>query len=137
LFPDLPQRPKLENDLQKIDAEEVEREWQRVLFYKKRKEKDAAAVYCEFIAEKYPDSPQAAKARELLKEYGPQHAQGILTTPLFDAKKPSASDKPASQDEPGKSGTNEAEPAYDEPEEPAKLRVSDSDKEAKPISESK
>jgi len=150
LFPDLPQRPKLENDLQKIDAEEVEREWQRVLFYKKRKEKDAAAVYCEFIAEKYPDSPQAAKARELLKEYGPQHAQGILTTPLFDAKKPSASDKPASSTNgtdkpaskpgktgPEKSGPDENEPAYDDPEEPAKLRVSDSDKEAKPISESK
>ena len=147
LFPDLPQRPKLENDLQKIDAEEIEREWQRVLFYKKRNEKDSAAVYCEFIAEKFPDSPQAAKARELLKEYGPKYSKGILSTPLFDTnKKPGDSEKPAfdktgpektgpEKNGTGKAGSSEAEPDSDEPQEPARLRVSDSDKAAKPISE--
>lgn len=152
LFPDLPQRGKLENDLQKIDADEVEREWQRVLFYKRRKEKDSAAVYCEFIAEKYPTSPQAAKARELLKEYGPKYSKGILTTPLFETPKKtpaseetgpqktgsektesgnSASDKAGS----GNAGPTATEPADDEPEEPARLRVSDTEKNAKPISE--
>lgn len=118
IFPDIPQRAKLEKDLRKIDAEEVEREWQRVLFYKKRGEKGSVAVHCEYILRVYPDSPQAAKARELLIELGPQHAAGILTTPLFPAK------------------PKEPDPPYEEPEEPARLRVSDSDKDAKPISDS-
>ena len=131
LYPDIPQRPKLENDLRKIDAEMVEREWQRVVFYKKRSEKDAAAIYAEGIVEHYPDSPQAVKARELLIELGPKYAKGILTTPLI---KP----EPVNRDPggAGKNGDKESQPAYDEPEEPARLRVSDSDKDAKPISES-
>jgi outer membrane protein assembly factor BamD (BamD/ComL family) len=118
LFPDIPQRPKLENDLKKMDAELIEREWQRVVYYKKRREKDSVAVYCEWIVEKYPDSPQAAKARDILIELGPEHSARILSTPLVktDPVKP-----------------NEPEPPYNEPEEPARLRLLDSDKDAKPI----
>jgi TolA-binding protein len=125
LFNEIPQRPKLENDLRKIDAEEIEREWQRVLYYKKRREKVSVAVYCEWIVEKFPDSPQAVKARELLIELGPQYSAGILTTPLFKME-------PA---KPDTTTSKEPEPPDEEPEEPARLRVSDSDKDAKPISE--
>ena len=78
--------------------------------------------------EKYTDSPQAAKARALLIDLGPKYAKGVLTTPLFDTKKEAAGTS--------NSGPKEPEAPYDEPEEPAKLRVSDSDKDAKPISES-
>lgn len=125
IFPDLPQRPKLENDLRKIDAEVVERDWQRVVYHKKRGEKGSVAFYCEWIVEAYPDSPQAKKARELLIELGPQYSADILSTPLFK-KEPAGS---------GKTESKEPEPSYDEPEEPSRLRVSDSDKDAKPISE--
>ena len=138
LFPDIPQRPKLENDLRKIDAEMIEREWQRVVFHKSRGEKDSVAVYCEYIVNTYPDSPQAAKSRELLIELGPQYSKGILATPLFNTKKePAASSKDGSnKDGPSNEGPKNKDQPSDEPEEPARLRVSDSDKDAKPISES-
>jgi tetratricopeptide (TPR) repeat protein len=137
LFPDIPQRPKLDNDLRKIDAEMIEREWQRVIYYKGRGDKESVALYCEYIINTYPESPQAVKSRELLIELGPQYSQGILATPLFNTKKePAASNKDgANKDGSNKDEPNQEKPS-DEPEEPVRLRVSDSDKDAKPISES-
>ncbi len=133
LYPDLPQRAKLEGDLKRIDAEASVREWTKVEFHlkradtpletaeNKRSEKHAAAVYCETIIEKYPESPQAVKAREELIKLGPQFAAGKLTKPLFPKERP----KPK-EPEP---------PPYDEPEEPGRLHISD--KDAKPISAAK
>lgn len=118
--PDIKQRAKLDHDLKKIAAEGAEREWVRVEFYHKRGEDFSAAIHCEDIVEKYPDSPRAAQARELLISLGPKYAAGRLTTPLF--KKNAAQPK-------------ESETPYDEPEEPARLRLSDD--EAKPISVTK
>lgn len=102
LYPDIPQRAKLDADLRKINAELVEREWKRVEYYLRRREKDAAAFYCETIIETYPDSPQAVKSREVLLKLGPQHAAGILTTPLFkkDPVKPETSE--SQNEEPGR-----------------------------------
>src|SRR5262245_45602475 len=119
-IPDIAQRAKLEHDLKKIDAERARRMWVRVEFYLKRREKPAAAVYCEQIIEKHPGSPDAAKARDLLLALGPQHAAGILKTPLFkkDADQPAA-----------------PEPTGGELEEPARLSVEDGS--ARPISEAK
>ncbi|MGE5193792.1 MAG: tetratricopeptide repeat protein [Deltaproteobacteria bacterium] len=119
-LPDSPQRAKLEHDLKKIDAEAAVRAWVRVEYYLKRGEKNAAAFYCETIMEKYPGSPEAARAREALLKLGPQHAAGVLRTPLFRTEL----DAPA-----------ESETPYDESQEPGRLRLSDGD--AKPISESK
>jgi len=133
LYPDLPQRAKLEGDIKRIDAEAAARDWTRVEFHlkraeapletaeMKRSEKRAAAVYCETIIEKYPDSPQAVKAREELIKLGPQNAAGILKTPLFPKERP----KPRAPDS----------VPYDEPEEPGRLHISD--KDAKPISAAK
>jgi tetratricopeptide (TPR) repeat protein len=132
LYPDLPQRAKLEADLKRIDAESAVREWSRVGYYLKRSEtpfesvkvkedeKRAAAVHCETIIDKYPDSPQAAQARDVLVKLGPKYAAGILKTPLF----PKERSKPKESDVP-----------YDEPEEPGRLHISDRD--AKPISTAK
>jgi tetratricopeptide (TPR) repeat protein len=119
-IPDIAQRPKLEYDLKKIDAEGAKRRWVRVEFYLKRREKISAAVYCEKIIENHPDSPEAAKARDVLLALGPQYAAGILKTPLFK--------KDAGR-------TGEPEPSGETPEEPARLRVVDGD--ISPISEAK
>jgi TolA-binding protein len=132
LFPDAPQRAKLEADIRRIEAEAAVRDWTRVEYYMGRaeapletektrqSERKAAAVYCETIIDKYPDSPQAAQAREVLVKLGPEYAAGILKTSLFP-KKPA---KPKDVEQP-----------YDEPEEPGRLHISD--EEAKPISEAK
>jgi tetratricopeptide (TPR) repeat protein len=115
-FADLPQRPKLEGDLKRMDAELIEREWKRVQYYLGRREKSSAALHCEYLLETYPDSPQAAKAREALIKLGPEHAAGILSTPLFP-KEPAKPGRPAEAEE-------------DETEEPARLRLSDEGKSA-------
>jgi outer membrane protein assembly factor BamD (BamD/ComL family) len=115
LYPNLPQRAKLERDLKRISAEAAERDWARVEYYQKRGENKAVAVHCETIIERYPDSPRAAEAREVLLKLGKENAANILKTPLFP-KEPS---RPV-----------ESEAPYDEPEEPARVRVSDGEPKA-------
>jgi outer membrane protein assembly factor BamD (BamD/ComL family) len=95
MYPDIPQRAKLDGDLKKISAELIEREWKRVEYYLRRREKESAAIYCEYIIESYPDSPQATKAREVMLSLGPQYDHGIMSKPLFvkePAKAPESSE---------------------------------------------
>ncbi len=120
LYPDIPQRAKLDGDLKKIKVEIVEREWKRVEYYLRRREKESAAIYCEDIIEKYPDSPQAVKARETLLKLGPEYAQGILTTPLF--KKEPAKPKAANEQK-------------EVPDEPGHLKVTDEGASPAPVDE--
>jgi hypothetical protein len=87
-----------------------------VEYYLSRREKTSAAVHCEYLLESYPDSPQAAKAKETLIKLGPEHAVGILSTPLFP-KAPPQVDRPVDSDE-------------GETEEPARLHLSDEGKSA-------
>ncbi|MBS0262130.1 MAG: outer membrane protein assembly factor BamD [Planctomycetes bacterium] len=100
-YPNSPQRQKLEADLARIRVEIVERDWKRVEYYMRRGEKESAAVYCEIIMEQYPDSVQAARARETLLKIGPKYAAGILSRPLFvkDAPVPSESEDDEDPDE--------------------------------------
>lgn len=115
LFPDSPQRQKLQRDLKKMEAEAAERDWERVKFYAKRGENKSAAFYAEYIVETYPDSPRVADARELLVKLGPEYSADILKTPLVANASPPA------------------EPEGGDAPEPGRLRISDQD--AKPISE--
>ena len=108
-FADSPYRKKLESDIKKMEAEAAVRDWERVKYYAKRKEKKSAAVYCEYIIRDYPGSPEAEKARELLVKLGREYAADIIEFPLV------------------------AKSESKEPEEPGRLRISDED--AKPISE--
>lgn len=124
LNPDLPQRPKLEADLRRIEAEMAEREWERVLYHRKRGEKDSEAVCCEYIMNDYPDSLRAEEARERLLKLGPQHAAGILTTSLFK-KQPTIIHDEQRDEMQGET--------QDAPREPGRLRVSD--EKDKPILE--
>jgi outer membrane protein assembly factor BamD (BamD/ComL family) len=122
LYPDLPQKKKLEVDLRRMKQEAAERDWQRVQYHLKRREKDSAAVYAEYIVEQFPGSPQAAEARKLLIELGPDFSQGILRTPLH---KP-----PATPVDPHAESGFEVESV--EPDEPGRVSLSDEDR---PIAE--
>jgi len=82
LFPDLPQRPKLLRDLATLNAELAKRDWERANYHLKRREKAAAAYYCEAIIENYPDSPYAGQARGVLERLGPEFAAGLLSEPI-------------------------------------------------------
>jgi TolA-binding protein len=120
LFEDLPQRDKLVEDLKRLDTQSAERDWQRVEYHMKRREKDAAAVYCECIISAYPDSPFAEKARDVLDQLGPEHAAGIIRsrprTPAAGKTPPEKSppEKPAPRPEP-----------VEAPRAPARLRRND------------
>lgn len=120
LYPEIPQRAKLDGDLKKIKAERIEREWKRVEYYLKRREKESAAIYCEYIVETYPESPQAEKARETLLKLGPAYAAGILTTPLF----PKAPPKPQA-----------AETDTEGLQEPGRLKVTEEGASPAPVDE--
>jgi outer membrane protein assembly factor BamD (BamD/ComL family) len=121
MYPDIPQRAKLEGDLKKINIELIERDWKRVEYYLKRREKDSAAFYCESIIDNYPGSPQAMKAREVLLKLGPKHAVGILATPLF-------------QDETAKPKVS-AENEQQGPQEPGRLKDADEGASPAPVDE--
>jgi outer membrane protein assembly factor BamD (BamD/ComL family) len=88
LFPELPQRPKLMRDLESLNNELARRDWERAAYHLKRKEKAAAAYYCEAVVENFPDSPYAQKAREALDRLGPQFAAGLLSEPMARKKEP-------------------------------------------------
>lgn len=121
LYPDIPQRAKLEADLRKIKDEDAKRDWERVQFHMKRREKDAAAVICELMVAQSPESPYAGQARELLAKLGPQHSAGILKDQ--PRKSPTMiADKSAKDEEPREQAEEEN---VTEPREPGRVRLSD------------
>jgi outer membrane protein assembly factor BamD (BamD/ComL family) len=103
LYPNSPQRAKLERDLKNIDVEFIQRDWRRAEFYLKRREYKSAAIYCEDLINKHPESEQAAKAREVLLKLGPDYSAGILKTPLLPTPvAPPATEEGGAGEEPGR-----------------------------------
>jgi TolA-binding protein len=70
LFADLSpeQRQRLDDELVRVEQEEVEREWAKVQFYLRKNQSESVALYCHKIINKYPDSEYAARARQVLAE---------------------------------------------------------------------
>lgn len=83
LFPDIPQRKKLENDLARINSELASRDWQTAQYHLKRGEKGATAFYLESMVRNSPESSRVEEARELLVKLGPEHAAGLLPQPIY------------------------------------------------------
>lgn len=83
LFPDLSQeqRERLERELERIEISEVEREWHKVLFYRRKGNEASMALHCNKILNKYPDSPFAESARRTLAEIAENRRQQT-TSPL-------------------------------------------------------
>jgi len=86
LFPNLPQKQKLENDLVRIKEEQANRDFMAASYHLKRDEKSAAAYYLESMVQNQPDASQAEKARELLVQLGPEHAAGLLPKPIYNTE---------------------------------------------------
>lgn len=102
LFPDLPQQRKLRADMTRMKQESAERRWARVEYHMKRREKDAAALYCELILSEHPESSVAEKARETLIKLGPDHAAGILKPSLPPADRYDEAAEDSESQEPGR-----------------------------------
>lgn len=83
LFPDIPQRKKLENDMVRITAEFANRDWIIAKYHLKRGEKKAAAFYLESMLRNAPESSHAEEARTQLVQLGRDNAAGILPAPIY------------------------------------------------------
>jgi outer membrane protein assembly factor BamD (BamD/ComL family) len=69
-FPSLTeeQRARLERELENLKQAEVEREWARVELYLHKNQPASAAVYCNRILNRYPDTEYARRAWQVLQE---------------------------------------------------------------------
>lgn len=69
-FPDLTpaQRQRLEGEVSKLSEAEVQREWDRVEFYRIKGHSSAVALHCQSIINNHPDSKYADMARKTLQD---------------------------------------------------------------------
>lgn len=76
LYPNLEDRQRVEAELAKIELAKAAREWEQVVFYERKNNPRAQAVYCHLVIQRFPNSPYAQMARDRLKELGPEYVSG-------------------------------------------------------------
>ena len=89
LYPNIEDKDRLKRELAQIDEAKAEREWGQVQFWLRKDNKRAAAVYCNQVIARFPESPFAEKARRQLEELGPQYASGAALLAPVDPPKTS------------------------------------------------
>ncbi|MCX7409563.1 MAG: outer membrane protein assembly factor BamD [Planctomycetales bacterium] len=89
LYPNIEDKDRLKRELAQIDEAKAEREWGQVQFWLRKDKKRAAAVYCNQVIARFPESPFAEKARRQLEELGPQYASGAALLAPVDPPKTS------------------------------------------------
>jgi len=70
LYPQNPERERLEKDLRKIRLAKAASDWEMVRFYQRKNKPRAVAIYCREILRRFPKTPHADRARKLLQEMG-------------------------------------------------------------------
>ncbi len=75
LFPNIPEKDRLKEELAKIEEAEAQRTWELVRFYRRKNKPKAVVIHAEEILQKYPNSQYAPQARELLDELRPGSAE--------------------------------------------------------------
>ena len=71
LFPELPEKQRIQAELNQIGEAEAEREWSRVKFYQRKRKPRAVAISCNWILTKYPNSKYTEMARDVLRQMQP------------------------------------------------------------------
>ncbi len=132
LFPNLPEKERLKDELIKIEEARAQRLWEQVELYGRKRKPKAQIIYAEELLETYPKSSYAPDARELLaKLRAPVVEKPSIGTRVLNSlprlRKPpdegieidtSASAR-VNDDLPG---VNERAPGRNDPELPRKLR---------------
>ena len=72
LYPNRPDRARMEADLQKIELAKAAQIWADVKFWKSKGKPKAVAIYCKEVIQKYPNSDYARMAREELAKIKPE-----------------------------------------------------------------
>ncbi|MFQ5731945.1 MAG: outer membrane protein assembly factor BamD [Planctomycetaceae bacterium] len=70
LYPDTPERARLQRDLRQIESAKAAADWEDVRFYQRKNRPVAVKIYCEDIIRDYPDTSYAEKARKVLAAMG-------------------------------------------------------------------
>ncbi|MCA9040402.1 MAG: tetratricopeptide repeat protein [Planctomycetaceae bacterium] len=70
IFNDFPERNMVKEELRMIYEEEAHKEWERALFWEKKRNSKAVQIQCREILRRYPTSEAADKARQKLAELG-------------------------------------------------------------------
>jgi outer membrane protein assembly factor BamD (BamD/ComL family) len=76
LYPNLEEKERIERELARIEEAKAAREWEQVIFYERKNNPRAQAVYCHLILQRYPDTSAARQAEIRLKQLGPEYASG-------------------------------------------------------------
>ena len=66
LFPNLPEKDRLKDELAKIEEARAQRLWDQVQLYGRKRKPKAQIIYAEELLQTYPKSSYAPQARELL-----------------------------------------------------------------------
>jgi outer membrane protein assembly factor BamD (BamD/ComL family) len=66
LFPELAESDRIRSELKAIHEAEARRDWQMALFYDKKNDNKATAVYCQEVLRRFPDTKYADLARKKL-----------------------------------------------------------------------
>jgi outer membrane protein assembly factor BamD (BamD/ComL family) len=141
LYPASEDRQRLEAELQRIEEAKAAREWGLVVFYERKRNKRAQAVYCHLLLKDFPDTSYADRARERLKELGPEYANGAKLLQPVHIPEPSIWKEPGSTFQkkapPPKPPVAETEPAtkrrwFGGSEEPEEETTEEAEEPAKP-----
>jgi outer membrane protein assembly factor BamD (BamD/ComL family) len=79
LYPNVPQREKLLEELAHIREEAAKRDWAKVELYRRKNKYKSAALYCEVLIQDHPNSSYAQMARDYLAELDPKYRNGLLS----------------------------------------------------------
>lgn len=76
LYPGLPEKERIEQELQGIEEARAARDWANVILYLRKRRFKAAAVYAQLLIDDHPNSSYAEKARDVLAHLGPEYRMG-------------------------------------------------------------
>jgi len=76
LFPGIESSDLLRRELKGIDEERAKREWDRILFWEKKKKPKAVAIYCRELLQNFPNSRYGGMAQQKLVDLGEAEPRG-------------------------------------------------------------
>ena len=72
LYPNRPDRARIEADLKRIEKAKAARVWESVKYWKSKAKPKAVAIYCKKLLKEFPNSDYATLAREELAKIRPE-----------------------------------------------------------------
>jgi outer membrane protein assembly factor BamD (BamD/ComL family) len=101
LYPNRPDRARMEDDLKKIELAKAAQLWANVKFWKVKAKPKAVAIACKEVIQKFPESEYARKAREELAKIKPEDKVDIPHPKYEDTKASFNSGAPDAFDDQG------------------------------------